>query len=203
MRRSQRNLILAVVIVVGGLFLGRYYAKHPATTTTTPPSTTSTTPSTSTTLTPPASTSTTVASLTTCRGSEFTGSNVGSQGATGTGYDTINLTKVSGNSCVVDGYPLVTLLDSHGALSGFTMTPSTNFLSVPANAAPLAYTVQTGQRISLQLRYATIAAGTQACASVSQVNVQFVAGDTPVTVKFAYPISPCASAVGVSGFYPG
>ena len=200
MRRSQRNLILAVLLVVVALTVGRYIVQRPVTPSTS--STTITAPSTSTTTTSPPSTTTTVASLTTCRGSQFTGANIGSQGAAGTGYDVMSLTKVSGNSCVIDGYPIVTLFDSKGALTGFTLSNSTNFLSAPANAAPAAHTVLTGQKIEVQLRYADIAAGTQACASVSRANVQFVAGDTPVSVTFAYPISPCQSPIGVSGFYP-
>lgn len=200
MRRSQRNLILAVLLVVVALTVGRYIVQRPVTPSTS--STTITAPSTSTTTTSPPSTTTTVASLTTCRGSQFTGANIGSQGAAGTGYDVMSLTKVSGNSCVIDGYPIVTLFNSKGALTGFTLSNSTNFLSAPANAAPAAHTVLTGQKIEVQLRYADIAAGTQACASVSRANVQFVAGDTPVSITFAYPISPCQSAIGVSGFYP-
>ena len=201
MRRSQRNLIWAVGLVVVALVAGRFLVQHPVASTTT--STTVTTPSTSTTTIPStSSTSTTVASLTTCRGAQFTGANVGSEGAAGTGYDIMTLTKVSGNSCVVDGYPLVTLHNSQGALSQFRMSNSTNFPTVPANAAPTAHTVVTGQKIDIQLRYSDIGSGTQACASVSQVDVQFVVGDTPVVVTFAYPISPCESVVGVSGFYP-
>ena len=201
MRRSQRNLILAVLLVVVALTVGRYIVQRPVTSSTS--STTIAAPSTSTTTTsPPSTTTTTAASLTTCRGSQFTGANIGSQGAAGTGYDVMSLTKVSGNSCVIDGYPIVTLFNSKGALTGFTLSNSTNFLSAPANAAPAAHTVLTGQKIEVQLRYADIAVGTQACASVSRANVQFVAGDTPVSVTFAYPISPCQSPIGVSGFYP-
>jgi hypothetical protein len=128
---------------------------------------------------------------------------VGSEGAAGTGYDIMTLTKVSGNSCVVDGYPIVTLLDSTGNIKRFTLNDSTNFPTVPANAAPVAHTVVVGQKIDVQLRYSDIGVGTEACASVSRVNLQFVAGDTAVPINFAYPISPCQSVVEVSGFYPG
>jgi hypothetical protein len=114
----------------------------------------------------------------------------------------MTLTKVSGNSCVVDGYPMVTLLDSAGVLKGLTLKDSTNFPTVPANVAPVAHTVVVGQKIDVQLRYSDIGSGTQACASVSQVNVQFVAGDSAVPINFTYPISPCESVVEVSGFYP-
>jgi hypothetical protein len=199
-RRSQRNLIWAVGLVVVALIVGRYFVQHPSTTTTIT-TTASSTSTTSTTTTQPSST-TTVASLTTCRGSQFTGVNVGSEGAAGTGYDIMTLTKVSGNSCVVDGYPIVTLLNSTGAIKRFTLNDSTNFPTVPANAAPVAHNVVVGQKIDIQLRYSDIGAGTEACASVSKVSVQFVAGDTAVPVNFAYPISPCGNVVDVSGFYP-
>ncbi len=203
MRRSLRNLILAVVLVVGGFTVGRVFIHHtptPTTTTTTPPASTTTSPPSTTTV--PASTTTTgPASLTTCRGSQFTGLNVGSQGATGTGYDTISLTKVSGPSCVVDGYPVVTLYSAQGALTNFTWSTSTNFPSPPANTAPAAYTVVAGQKVDVQLRYATLAAGTQACPSVQRAAVQFVRGDTPVSVDFTFPITPCGNAIAVSGFY--
>lgn len=203
MRRSLRNLILAVLLVVVGLTVGRVYA-HRTVTTTTTTTTTTTVPATSstTTTTPSSSTTSTPASLTTCRGSQFTGSNVGSQGATGTGYDVMTLTKVSGGPCVVDGYPLVTLLNAQGALRGMTMSNSTNFPTPLANVAPVAHRVLTGQQVDVQLRYFDVPSGTQACVSVSQVNLQFVAGDTPVRVDFAYPIAPCPGTVGVSGFYP-
>ncbi len=150
----------------------------------------------------PPSTTTNPVSLTTCRGAQFTGLNVGSQGATGTGYDIMSLTKVGGPSCVVDGYPLVTLYSAQGQLTNFTWSHSTNFPSAPANAAPTAHTVVTGQKIEVQLRYAAIAAGTQACPSVLHAGVQFVAGDTPVNVPFNFPITPCGNQIGVSGFYP-
>ena len=201
MKRSQRNLIWAVVLVVVVLTVGRYVIHRPASPSTT--STTITAPSTSTTTTTsPSSTTTTAASLTTCRGSQFTGTNVGSEGAAGTGYDIMSLTKVSGNSCVVDGYPIVTLLNTQGVITGFTLSGSTNFPSAPSNAALVAHTVVAGQKIDIQLRYSDIAVGTHACASVSRANVQFVAGDSPVIIDFAFPISPCASVIGVSGFYP-
>lgn len=201
MRRSQRYLILAIVLVVAAFTVGRYIIQRPSTATTTITTTASST-STTTSTTPASSTTTSLASLTTCRGSQFTGTNVGSQGAAGTGYDIMSLTKVSGNSCVVHGYPIVSLFSSKGALTGFTLSNSINFPSVPANAAPVAHTVVAGQKIDVQLRYSDIGSGTQACASVSKVNVQFVAGDSPVIVNFAFPISPCESLIGVSGFYP-
>ena len=210
MRRSLRNLILALLLVVVGLTLGRFYSHHstPTSLPTTSTSTTSLAPTTSVptssvpTTTAPTTSTTRVSSLTTCRGSQFTGVNVGSQGAAGTAYDVMTLTKVAGSPCTVDGYPLLTLLDDKGVVTGVAVSASTEFSTAPANAVPVAHTIVTGQKVDIQLRYFDVASGSQACANVSRVSVQFVAGDTPVVVPFAFPIAPCQGAVGVSGFYP-
>ena len=137
------------------------------------------TPTTSTT---GATTTTVPAYTTTCRGKDFTGENVGSQGAAGTGYDIMTLTKVTPGTCVVDGYPILSFQDTQGALeTGLGFDDSTNF-PAPANAGATTYSVTDGSR----------------------VDVQFVLGDTSVPVRFPYPISPCASSpIGVSAFYPG
>jgi hypothetical protein len=115
----------------------------------------------------------------------------------------MTLTKVTPGSCVVDGYPLVTLQDSHGAVvSTGHMTNSTNFPS-PANHGPSAYSLSLGQKVSIQLRYSDVPVGTETCPSIAQANVSFVSGDTSVPVTFAFPISPCVlESVGVSAFYP-
>jgi hypothetical protein len=199
--RTVRNLLLALLLIVVVIVAGRthLFRTTPTTTTsTTVVSTTTTTASTSST------TTTTSASLTTCRGSGFTGSNVGSEGAAGTGYDVITLTKVSAGTCVVDGYPLITLQGAHGVVeSSFSFSDSTNFPAAPANAGASAHTVNTGDAIDIQFRYSDVPTGTQVCPSIVQVNVQFVAGDTSVPVSVPYPISPCPGGpIGVSAFYP-
>ena len=184
MSRTLRNLILAVILVVIVVVVGRHgNLFHSTTTSTTAPPSTSTTvtPTTSTT---GATTTTVPAYTTTCRGKDFTGENVGSQGAAGTGYDIMTLTKVTPGTCVVDGYPILSFQDTQGALeTGLGFDDSTNF-PAPANA--------------------DVAAANETCPTVAQVNVQFVLGDTSVPVRFPYPISPCASSpIGVSAFYPG
>ena len=205
MRRSLRNLLLALLLVVVGLALGRFYSHHgtPTSPPTTSTSTTSVAPTSSVpTTTSPTTSTTRVSSLTTCRGSQFTGANVGSQGAAGTAYDVMTLTKVAGSPCTVDGYPLLTLSNDKGVVRGISVSASTEFSTPPANVSPVAHTIVTGQKVDIQLRYFDVASGSQACANVSRVSVQFVAGDTPVVVPFAFPISPCQGAVGFSGFYP-
>jgi len=199
--RVARNLLLALAIVIVGLGAG-YAIGHRNTTTTTTSTTSTTTPAT--TSVPASSTTTTTASLTTCRGSDFTGANVGSQGAAGTGYDVMTLTKVSTGSCVVDSYPIVSFLTAKGVVvTGFSVVDATNFPAGPAHGAPGAHTVTTGGKVDLQLRYSDIPVGTAACPTVAQVNVQLVAGDTSVPVSFPYPISPCNGQMAVSPFYPG
>ena len=204
MSRTARNFVLALVLVIVVVVAG-YGVHHRTTTTTTTTvaTTTTTTTTTSTTTTVPTSTTTAPASLTTCRGSQFAGTNVGSQGAAGTGYDTMTLTKTSPGTCVVDGYPLITLLDAQGApISGFSVAGATD-LPAPANGPPVALTISAGQRVGVELRYSDIPIGNAACPTVSQVDVRFVAGDQAVPVTFTYPIQPCEGNLAVSPFYRG
>ncbi len=198
MNRVLRNLliIVAVVVVVG---LGRHFSRHSATTTTT-----STTSTTSTSTTVPTSTTTATVSATTCRGAEFTGTNLGSEGAAGTGYDTMTLLKDTAGTCVVDSYPLLTLQGAKGAVvSGVVVSGSTDFPTAPANAGVSAHTISDGEKLNVEFRYSDVPVGSETCPSVAQVDVQFVANDTTVPVSFPYPITLCTSAgVGVSAFYP-
>ena len=201
MNRVLRNFILALVLVVVAFSAGRYFIHR-----TTPASTTSTTTSTTTTTTTtvPTSTTTATASLTTCRGSGFSGTNVGSEGAAGTGFDIMNLTKVTAGTCVIDGYPLVTLQEAKGVVESVkNLSGTTNFPTSPANVGPRAYTITAGEKISVELRYSDIAVGAETCPSIVQIDIRFVTNDTSVPVTFPYPISPCVlEGVGVSAFYP-
>ena len=211
MRRTTRNLLLALLLVaIVVLTAGhRLFQGAPTTTSTTsttvPAATSTSTPtSTPTSTSTSTSTTTTVGSLTSCRGSGFTGANIGSQGAAGTGYDTMVLTKVSAGSCVVDGYPLLTLQNAHGTVAaGFRFTDAAGFPGAPSGGTPSAHTVSAGEKIDVQFRYSDVPVGNEVCPSVGQVNLQFVPGDTSVPITFTYPLSPCASGgIGVSGFYP-
>lgn len=203
MSRTARNFVLALILVMVAVVAGYGVGHRRASTTTTTTSTTTPAPTTSTT-TPRSTTTTTGASLTTCRGSQFTGTNVGSQGAAGTGYDIMTLTKTSPGTCVVDGYPIISLLNAKGAvITGLNVTGAADFPEGPARGAPTAHTVATGQKIDVQIRYSDIPVGTAACPSVSQVDVQFTSGDQTIPVSFTYPIQPCGGNLAVSPFYPG
>lgn len=205
MSRTLRNLILAVILVVIVVLVERHgNLFHSTTTSTTAPPSTSTTVTPTTSTTGATTTTTVPAYTTTCRGKDFTGENVGSQGAAGTGYDIMTLTKVTPGTCVVDGYPILSFQDTQGALeTGLGFDDSTNF-PAPANAGATTYSVTDGSRVDVQFRYGDVAAANETCPTVAQVNVQFVLGDTSVPVRFPYPISPCASSpIGVSAFYPG
>lgn|GEM_PF-963463 len=201
MNRAVRAVLIVVVLVVL-VTVGRHFIHANTPTTTTTTTSTSTTTSTPSSTSSPTTSTTTRASLTTCRGSQFTGVNVGSEGAAGTGYDTMTLTKVSSGSCVVDSYPLVTLQEAKGVVeSNYKTTDSTNF-PAPANAGVTARTITVGQKISVQIRYSDVPVGTEACPEVVQVNLQFVPGDTSVPVVFPFPISPCVGeGISVSPFY--
>lgn len=206
MSRVTRNFLLAIAIVVvavgTGYGVGHRTSRDTSTSTSSTTSSSTTTPVVSTTS--PSSTTTTAVSLTTCRGPDFTGTNVGSQGAAGTGYDIMTLTKVSAGSCVVDGYPVVSFLTGKGVVvTGLSVIDATDFPAGPAQGAPGAHTISTGAKVDVQLRYSDIPVGTAACANVDQVNVQMVAGDTSIPVSFTYPISPCGGRLAVSPFYPG
>ena len=207
MSRTQRNLLLAVALIAIVVLVGRHgnLFHSSSTTTTTAAATTTTTTTTTSSTTAATTTTTTATAATTCRGADFSGVNVGSQGAAGTGYDIMTLTKVTAGSCVVDGYPVLSFQDAKGTLeTSLSVVHSTSFPAAPANAGAVAYTIADGGRVDVQFRYSDVPSGTETCPSVAQVNVQFVPGDTSVPVSFPYVISPCSSAqVGVSAFYPG
>lgn len=205
MNRALRAVLIVVVLVVV-VTVGRHVfhktTTATSTSTTTSPTSTTTTPSNTSTSAPTTST-TTAASLTTCRGTDFSGANLGSQGAAGTGYDTMTLTRITPGSCVVDSYPIITLESAKGVVvSNYATSDATNFPGA-ANGGAKMHTVNAGQKISLQVRYRDEPVGTEACTNIAQVNVQFVAGDTSVPIAFPFPITPClGEGIAVSPFYP-
>ncbi len=203
MSRTLRTALIAIAVVVA-FTEGRELSHHTTTTTSTTSTTTTSTTSTTTTSTIPSNTTTSTASLTTCRGSQFSGANVGSQGAVGTGYDVMTLTNTAAGSCVIDGYPLVTLQEAHGVVESVSkMSDSTNFPSSPANLPPSPHTIGVGQQISIELRYSDVPVGVETCPAIVQVSVRFIQNDTSVPVTFPNPISPCVlEGIAVSPLYP-
>lgn len=186
--------LLAVFIAVVVIFtVSRHFISSTTTTTTT---TTSTTTSTTTT------TATTVG--TTCTGSAFTGVFNQGQGAAGTIFASATLTKTTGGTCTVDGYPLLTLQDKTGAVISSRILDKSpvNFPDASANQPAQPITVHGGGSITFSLGYSDVQVGAQTCGSATTLNVQFTAGGSVVTVTPAYPVQPCNSnTVWVSPFY--
>ena len=207
MRRTTRAWVLLgilALLIAGRVVAGRHL--HETTTTVTTPSTTTTSttvPASTSTSTSTSTTSSTVASLTTCRGTDFTGQNLGSSGAAGSGVDVISLTKVTAGTCVVDGYPVVALVGSGGVVHGFSYVHSTQFPTAPANEGPARDTVADGSRVDLEILYNDVGAS-GACPSVTGAQVALVAGDTPISVTFAAALTPCTTTpLGVSAMFAG
>lgn len=180
------------------------------TTTTTASSTTTTTVASSTT-----STTTTSAAATSCDPQDFSGSFNQGQGAAGTVYASVTLTKTTTGTCTLKGWPLVTLQDRLGAVltttpqdvpnasSGFQFLVGTaTDLTAQANEPPSPLTLHENQSATFALAYSDVAEGTQACASGVSMSVQFSAGGATVSVSPSSPIQPCNNGeIWLSPFY--
>lgn len=169
----------------------------------------STTPITSTTsVTSSSSVSTTPAGGFACLASDFQGSFNQGQGAAGTVYDSVTLTKVTSGSCSIKGWPMLALQDRTGAIipSSVIDLPTSNspiqFPAAQANVAPTKLTLSDGSLVTFSLAYSDVARGTEVCASATTLNVQLVKLGSTVDVTLAYPLQPCNSAsIWVSPFY--
>ena len=177
-----------VAVVMAGRHLGLVH--H--TTTTTSSTTTSTTSST-----------TTTAAPTPCQGGDFrTTDNLG-QAAVGTVYDSATLTKFTPGTCLVDGYPLLTLQDSSGVVAPSKTIDApaggATFGTSAANAAPQRLLVSEGT--ALRFDYTFSDRASTLCYSVGTINVQLSSGGSSSPLSLQYPASVC-SAVTVSALYP-
>lgn len=190
MNRGLKSLglfLLFAVIAMTGRHLGLLH--H--TTTTTTSTTTSTTSST-----------TTTAAVTPCQGGDFRSVDNGGQGAAGTVYDSATLTKFTVGTCVVDGYPMLTLQDSSGAVAPSKTVDApvggSDFPTTAANAAPQQLVVTEGTSLRFDYSYSDHAS--TLCYSVATINVQVAANGSSTPVSLQFPASVC-SAVTVSAFY--
>lgn len=181
---------IAVVFVIF-IVLGRHLISPSSTTTTLLPSTTSTVPT---------AKPVTVA----CQGSDFTGVYNQGQGAAGTIFASVTLTKVTTGTCTTKGYPLLTLQDKAGAVIASKQLDSTpvQFPDAQANKPATSLSLSEGSTTSFSLAYSDVPVGTQACASATTLSVQFSASGSTVTVTPAYPVQPCNdNTVWVSPLY--
>jgi hypothetical protein len=179
------------VLVVVLVLVGRHIVNSNTPTTTLLPSTTSTVP-----------TAKPVAVA--CTGSDFSGVYNQGQGAAGTIFASVTLTKVTPGTCTFKGYPLLTLQDKTGAVITSKQLDSSpvQFPDALANKAPTQLSLSDGATTTFSLGYSDVPVGTQACASATTLSVQFAAGGPVVTVTPAYPVQPCNdNTIWVSPFY--
>ena len=201
MRRGLTSVAIFVAFVVI-LTLSRHVIDSNSGTTTTINSTPVTTTSVATT------TTTSVTTVTTCQGSSFTGLFNQGEGAAGTIYASVTLTKSTAGTCVIKGWPTLTLQDKSGAVLPLNLIDETgshdaiHFSAAKANQAPATLTMSNGSTTSFSLAYSDVATANTVCDNAVTMSVQFATGGSSVPVTPAYPIQPCDSGrIWVSPFY--
>jgi hypothetical protein len=150
------------------------------------------------------STTTSAPSSSACQGGAFKGVYNEGEGAAGTIFASVTLTKQTPGSCTADGYPTLTLQDQTGAVFSSTTSDSSpvKFPVAAANEAPTAVTVSDGGTLSFSLGYSDVPVGSEVCASAVTISVQFQKNGSTTTVTPDYPIEPCnAATIWVSPFY--
>ncbi len=182
------------------LTLSRHAIDSNTTTTTTATPTTTTTTS--------ASGTTTTAAGTTCLANDFTGIYNEGEGAAGTIYASVTVTRTTAGSCTLKGWPIVTLSSRLGAVlpESSIDVPSAStgfqFLTAQANAAPTTLTIQQNGSATFSLAYSDVQVGTTACESAVTVSVQFAKGGDAIPVTPQYTVQPCnGGELWLSPFY--
>lgn len=179
-------IMLAIFVAFVAIYALSRHSTAPTTTTTTTSAKAAGTTTTTTTL---ASTS--------CRASDFSGVYNEGEGAAGTIYASVTLTKSTAGSCTLNGWPLLTLQDRLGGVLKSTLVdvPSSasgfQFDTAQANAAPKTLTLNQGGTTTFALAYSDVQTGTTACESAVTISVQFATGGAAVTVTPQYAVQPC------------
>lgn len=184
--------VVGVVVVVVLLALGIRAIVSPSTTTTTLLSSTTTTV--------PTAKPVKVA----CQGSDFSGVFNQGQGAAGTIFASVTMTKITSGTCTLKGYPLLTLQDKTGAVITAKILDSSPVLfpAAAANKPPATLNLSNGSTTNFSLGYSDVPVGAQACASAVTLSVQFAPGGSATTVTPSYPVQPCNdNTVWLSPFY--
>jgi hypothetical protein len=205
-RAVKTLLIFAAFAVI--VTLGRH-ALHSTSSTTT---TTVVSPAVTTTTVVTPTTTTTVATTTgtDCVASGFRGIYVQGQGSLGTVYDSVTLTKTSPGACTLQGWPLVTLADRHGAVvattnvnvPGSTQSSPISFPTPSANAAPASLRLTTGSTVAFALAYSDVPIGNETCPSAYVLRVQLTSDGGVIPVTAQYPLQPCGQfTLWLSPFY--
>jgi hypothetical protein len=166
--------------------------------------------STTTTTTTTTTTSVTTSSLvgTACQAKDFSGVYNEGEGAAGTIYASVTLTRSSVGTCTLMGWPLLTLQDKLGSvLTSSTLDVPTSgntfqFLTPQANNPPAPLSVGPNGTVQFSLAYSDVQSGTNACPDAVTVSIQFVASGGAIDVTPAYPVAPCDNGrLVLSPFY--
>jgi hypothetical protein len=191
-------IMLAIFIAFVAIYALSRHSTAPTTTTTT-------------TIAKAAGTTTTTTTTvgTSCQASDFSGVYNEGEGAAGTIYASVTLTKSTAGSCTLKGWPVLTLLDRLGGLLKSTPVdvPSSassgfQFLTAPANAAPKTLTLNQGGTANFALAYSDVQVGTTACESAVTISVQFATGGASIAVTPQYAVQPCNNGqIWLSPFY--
>jgi hypothetical protein len=193
--------IFAAFVVI--LTLSRHVIDPTSSTTTTgvPTTTTSVAPATTT-------TTTAVVSASTCSASDFTGVFNQGEGAAGTIYASVTMTKHSGVTCSLKGWPILTLQDKTGAVLALSQVNESGssgaiqFSTARANEPPSQLTLANGSSTNFSLAYSDVSTAGTACDNAVTISVQFVGGGPTVPVTPAYPVQPCDNGkIWLSPFY--
>jgi len=173
-----------------------------------PSSSTTTTgvPVTTTTINSP--TTTAVASAPTCQGSAFSGVFNQGEGAAGTVYASVTMTKATPGACSIKGWPILTLQDKTGAVLPLNLVDQTGnnnaiqFTGTKANDPPVALTLTNGSVTNFSLAYSSVQTANTVCDNAVTISVQFATGGSSLPVTPSYAVQPCDNGkIWVSPFY--
>jgi hypothetical protein len=165
-------------------------------------------PITSTTTTSGGATTTSTLAEAACQGSSFNGVYNEGEGAAGTVYASVTLTKTSPGTCAETGWPILTLQDKTGALLPVNLVnvPSAGnalqFSAPKANRAPTQVILHQGSVTNFSLAYSSVETANTVCDNALTLNIQFAAGGSAVPVTAPYAVQPCDNGkIWVSPFY--
>ena len=196
MRRGLVSVaIFAAFVVI--LTLSRHVIDPTSSTTTTG------VPLTTTTIAPATTTTSTVVSAATCSASDFTGVFNEGEGAAGTIYASVTLTKNSGANCSLNGWPILTLQDKTGAVLPIALVDGVmQFPSAKANQPPSQLSLANGSSTNFSLAYSDVPTAKTQCDNAVTISVQFATDGPTVPVTPAYAVQPCDNGkIWVSPFY--
>jgi hypothetical protein len=171
-------------------------------------STTTTTTVARTTTTVATTTTTTATNAAACPASAFTGVFNEGEGAAGTIYASVTLTKNTSGTCSIKGWPILTLQDKDGAVLPLTLVDESGsnsaiqFPAGKANAPPSPLTLANGSETNFSLAYSDVSTANTDCDNAVTISVQFATDGATVPVTPSYPVQPCDNGkIWVSPFY--